>query len=362
MYDLVCAALGAQQLTQAAQLLKQWQQKSPQDPWLRLAMAQYWETKEELEKAQVIYTRLLQGTANTKVLVGAREGVQRVRDRLAQRQEHALSAAKQQPGAAGAAVLVLEPVTGDSRAASAQGLARVMKIDAYTARTRLSSKHWRLLRVGPAGELQYFCERLKAEGTPACWATADQLKGLATFRVRAIQALEPQLTVVCQNDAGQQGTIQLAWSDVTQWVVGQLPIFESVVDLDARGKLKRKDATQDYGEVMDWHLHRRGCILRFCDRTYRYRDAVPLPAAAFPSPLIAATAWKAMRTHFEAHINPSPITDFRGFGESALDLVNLLPPFKTHIDLARPLPSPWDGSFHLYSSVRFLAASPAGKG
>lgn len=360
MYDLVSAALGAQQLTQAVQLLKQWQQKSPQDPWLKLATGQYWETKGELEKAQATYTRLLQSTANTKVLGSAREGVQRVRDRLAQRREHDLSAAKQQQGAAGAAVLVIEPVTGERRERSAQGLAQVMRIDTYTARTRLPSKHWRMLRVGPAGELQYFCERLKAEGIPARWATADQVKGLATFKVQAIQAVEPQLTIVCQNDAGQQGTIQLAWSEITQWVVGQLPIYESVVDLDARGKLKRKDATQDYGSVIDWHLHQRKCILRFCDRSYKYRDAVPLPpGAAVPSPLIAATAWKAMRSYFAERIAPEPIADFSGFGQSALDLVDLLPPFEPHIDLARSLPSAWDGAFHLYSSLRFLAAAPS---
>ncbi|WP_052050414.1 hypothetical protein [Leptolyngbya sp. KIOST-1] len=359
MYDLVSAALGAQQLTQAAQLIKQWQQKTPQDPWLKLAIGQYWEAKEEFEKAQVTYTRLLQSTANPKVMLNAREGVRRVRDRLAQRREHELLAAKQQPGATTAAVLALEPVTGDRREAAAQGLARVMQIDAYTARTRLPSKSWRLLRVGPAGELQYFCEQLQAVGTPARWATTDQVKGLSTFRVQAIQALEPQLTVVCQNQAGQQGTIQLAWDDITQWVVGQLPIYESVVDLDARGKLKRKDATQDFSEIIDWHLHQRGCVLRFCDRTYKYRDSVSLPPGAVPSsPLIASATWKAMRAYFEDCIAPAPITDFNGFGESALELIELLPPFETHIDLARSLPSAWDVGFHLYSSLRFFAAAP----
>ncbi|MBW4485520.1 MAG: hypothetical protein KME14_23545 [Tildeniella torsiva UHER 1998/13D] len=360
MYDLVSAALRAQQLTQAAQLIKQWQQKTPQDPWLKLAMGQYWEAKGELEKAQITYTRLLQGTANSKVLSPAREGVQRVRDRLAQRREHDLSAAKQQPGAGAAAVLALEPVTGDRRESAAQGLARVMQIDAYTARTRLPSKHWRLLRVGAAGETQYFCEQLKAEGTPARWATVGQIKGLATFRVQAIRAVEPELTVVCLNDAGQQGTIQLTWGDITQWVVGQLPIYESVVDLDVRGKLKRKDATQDYGEVMDWHLHGRGCVLRLCDRTYKYREAMPLPpAAAYPSPLIAGTAWKAMKSYFEDRIALAPITDFSGFGESALDLIELLPTFEHQIELRRSLPSPWDGAFHLYSGLRFVVEGDA---
>ncbi len=357
MYDLVSAALGAQQLTQAAQLIKQWQQKTPQDPWLKLAMGQYWEAKDELEKAQVTYTRLLQSTANTKVLSQAREGVQRVRDRLAHQREHALNEAKQQPGAGGAAVLVLEPTTGDRREPAAQGLAKIMQIDAYTARTRLPSKHWRLLRTGVAGELQYLCEQLRAEGTPTRWFAVDQIKQLPVFRVEAMQAIAPQLTVLCQNETGQRGTIQLAWGDITQWVVGQLPIYESVVDLDARGKLKRKEATQDYGEVIDWHLHGRGCVLRFCDRAYKYREAIPPPPAeAFPSPLIATLAWKAMRQYFETCITPAPQTDFSGFGETALDFLDLLPAFESHVDMGRTLPSAWDQAFHLYSSLRFLAA------
>jgi hypothetical protein len=358
MYDLVSAALEAQQLTQAGQLIKQWQQKNPQDPWLKLAMAQYWEARAEFEKAQVIYTRVLQSTANTKVLSQARAGVQRVRDHLAQQREHSLRVAKQQPGAELAAVLALEAVTGDRREAAAQGLAQVMQLDAYTARTRLSSKHWRLLRVGPAGEQQYFCERLAAAGTPVSSITIDQIKDLKTFRVEAIEAVAPQLRVVCQNSAGQRGTIELDWADITQWLIGQLPIYESVVDLDARGKLKRKDSTQDYSEIMDWHLHGRQCVLRFCDRTYKYREALPLPPHQdWPSPLMAATAWKAMKQYFETCMLAAPIADFSGFGESALDLIDLLPTFDTYIDLGRSMPNAWDGAFHLYSALRFWAAT-----
>ncbi len=359
MYDLVSAALGAQQLNQAAQLLKQWQQKNPQDPWLKLAMGRYWEVKDELEKAQVTYTWLLQNTSNPKLLGQAREGVQRLRDQLAQRREHDLEEAKQQPGATAAAALVLEPVMGDRREPAVQGLAQVLQIDAYTARTRLPSKHWRLLRTGPVGELQYLGEQLQAKGTPAFWATLGQVKELSVFRVEAIQAIAPQLTAVCQNSSGQRGTIQLGWSDITQWIVGQLPIYESVVDLDARGKLKRKDATQDYAEIIDWHLHGRGCILRFSDRAYKYRQAIPIPPAeALPSPLIAFIAWKAMKDYFRSRIDAEPLADFSGFGESALDIIDLLPPFEAQVDVGRSQPNAWDQSFHLYSALRFLAARP----
>lgn len=356
MFDQVLAALSQQQLTQAAQLLKQWQRNNPQDPWLQLATGQYWEAKGELEKAQITYTRLLQSAANTRVISQAREGVQRVRDQLAQRREHDLKAAKHRPEAQGAAVLVLEAVAGSARNMAAQGLATVMQLDVYTARMRLPSQNWRLFRVGPAGELQYFSEQLQAHNTPAFAASVAQVKALPVFRVLAIKAFEPQVTVLCQNNKGQKGTIQLTWADVTQWVVGLLPLYESVVDLDPRGKLMRREATQDYAEVMDWHLHGRGCVLRFCDRTYKYRDSAPLLTST--TPLVAATAWKALKDYGRTSIQSPPHADFAGFGAGALDFIDLLPDLDPHIGLAREWPSPWDAAFHLYSSLRFLHYRP----
>lgn len=356
MYDLVLAALAANQLTQAAKLIKQWQQKSPQDPWLALALGRYWEAKENLEKAQVTYTRLLQTAANPKVLGQAREGIQRVRDQLAQRREHDLNAAKRQPGATGAAILAIAPVAGEHRQTAAQGLAQVLQLDAYTARMRLPSQHWRLLRVGPAGELQYFCEQLQAQQVPAQWATVESIQGVPVFRVEVVQAFGPQIAVICQNGQGQRGRLQLGWADINRWVIGALPLYESVVDLGPWGKLKRKEATQDYSEIMDWHLHGRGCILRFCDRAYNYRDSAPIPTAAeaTSSALIATTVWKNLKAHCQDCIQVAPYTDFTGFGAGALDFVDLLPFFEPHIALIRPQPSPWDQAFHLYSSLRFL--------
>lgn len=364
MYELVSAALEAQQLNQAAQLIKQWQHKKPNDPWLALAIGQYWEAKQEPEKAQITYTKLLQTAASTKVISQAREGIQRVRDELARRREHDLNAAKAQPGSEVAAVLVLQPVVGPQRQVAAQGLAKVMQIDAYTARTRLPSQSWRLHRTGPCGELRYFGEQLRQQQVPCFWASMDEVKALPVFRVQTIQSFEPQVTVLCQNAKGQRGTLQFQWSEVSQWVLGALPIYESVVDLGPWGKLQRKETTQDYAEAMDWHLHERGCVLRFCDRTYRYRESAPAPGLWAPptdGPLIAATAWKALKTWFGQKIVTSPHRDFTGFGESALDFIDLLPDIPPYLELNRSEPSPWDAAFQLYSSLRFLAYTPPGK-
>lgn len=359
MYDRILTAIQTQQLTEAAKLLKQWQQKQPDDPWFRLATGKYWEAKGELEKAQMTYTRLLQQASNTKVLSQAREGMQRVRDQLARRREHDLNAAKARPGSEAAAVLVLQPVAGAQRERAIQSFGQIMKIDTYTARMKVPSQYWRLYRSGAAGELQYLCEQLQAANIPAFCVAVGTVKALPVFRVEAIQSFEPEITILCHNSSGQRGTLQLAWDEVSQWVVGQLPVYESIVDLGPWGKLKRKETTQDYAEVMDWHLPQRGCVLRFCDRTYRHRNAAPPPTRPprQDTLLIAATAWKDLKQLCQQAIVSSPHTDFAGFGESAIDFIDLLPDLPPQIDLARPAPSPWDAAFHLYSGLRFLQSA-----
>lgn len=356
MYDRILIAIQAQQFTEAAKLLKQWQHKQPDDPWFKLATGKYWEAKGELEKAQMAYTRLLQDAANTKVLGQAREGMQRVRDQLARRREHDLNAAKARPGSEAASVLILQPVVGAQREQAMQSFSKIMQIDAYTARMKIPSQHWRLYRVGAAGELQYFCEQLQAANIPAfCTAVAD-VKAIPVFRVQAIQSFEPEITLLCHNSSGQRGTLQLRWDEISQWLVGVLPVYESVVDLGPWGKLQRKETTQDYSEVMDWHLHGRGCILRFCDRTYRHRESAPLLTSRLThdAPLMAAAAWKDLKSFCQQAIVPSPHTDFTGFGEGAIDFIDLMPDLPPQIDLARQAPSHWDTAFHLYSGLRFL--------
>jgi tetratricopeptide (TPR) repeat protein len=355
VFEQVSAALDRKQYGRAAALLKEWQRNTPQDPWLQVAIGHYYAARGELERAQTTYTRLLQNTGNTKVLLQAREGVQRVKDLLAQHREHELLAAQQRPGADAPAVLVLLPVSGDQRQAAAQGLAAVMQIDVYTAKLRIPSQHWRLFRVGSAGELQYFCEKLQSYQTPAFWVPVTEVKSVPVFRVQHVQAYLPKLQVICRNHDNQLGTIALDWAEVNQGVIGQLPIFESVVDLDPWGKLTRKGATQDYAEIIDLHLQGRKCILRFCDRSYNYQQGASVPGVE-ASPNTAIAYWQAMKTYLQTYTDLATAADFKGFGSGALDLIDLLPHVDAHIDVSRTTPTAWDLAFHLYSCLRFLQA------
>lgn len=353
MYDRVVEALQTDQLQQAATLLRQWRQQAPSDPWLGLALGQYWHLQGDLDRARAIYRSLLQTHSNPRILTQARGSLQRLEQQHRHHHQQALQRAREQPGAATAAILALPVVAAEQRAQAAQGLAQVTQLDLYTARQRLSSQHWRLYRVGPLAELAYLGEQLTQHQVPCRWVAVETLKGVPVLRVVAILAFAPQISLLVQLPEGPEQPLKLDWSEVSQWLIGQLPLYESVVDLAPWGKLKRRETIQDYAEIIDWHLPGRGCILRFCDRTYRHQHSCPPPNCPDQSGRLATIAWSQLKDYFRQRLQTAAITDFSGFGAGALELIPMLPPLAIALDLSRPAPCPWDDALHLYSALRF---------
>lgn len=358
-YDQFMVALEQGNLTAAARLLKRWKQHSVDDPWFRLAAGRYFEATHNFQKATSAYLFVLQQGGQTRLVTQARQGIQRIQDSQARAREQDLTEAKAQPGAETQALLFLEPVTPEARQVAGQGLAQVMQMDAYTARMLIPGKHWRLYRVGSLGELQYFGQQLQENQTPAFWVTLAQIKALPVFQVHYVEQMQSQVTVVCQNPSGQLGKITFSWQEVSQRVTGKVPIFESVVDIGPWGKLQRKQQTQDYAEVVDLHLYGRGSILRFCDRTYQYRQGVSLGTTPQQTPpLIAQQEWQQLKGHLMQQQEILCHRGFSGFGDSALEFLELLPPLDSHLALNRREPSPWDLVFHLYSCLCYLRYAP----
>lgn len=356
MQDAIAAALTKQDYRAAAALLQQWQAKDPKNPWLLLMIGQYQEATERWESAEKTYLKLLRQAANQKLMGQARQGIQRVQSRLADAREEAIETARAQPDSQDPGLLCLEPTQGEQRQAAAQGLAKVMQIDPYTARLQLPSKGWRIYRVGTSGEIQFLSQALTESRSPAFWVRHADVKALQVFRVQYFRHIEPQAEVICQNPDGQIGAITFSWPEVSQRVVGQLPLFESVVDVDEWKRLQRKEKTQDYAEVVDLHLHRRKCILRLCDRTYNFRQGNPLPNAdsILDKALSTRPRWNALVQYLHKQVKVQVQSDFNRFGEGALEYLDLLPTLKDYLNLSRTEPSYWDPAFHLYSGLHFL--------
>ncbi|MEM1309755.1 MAG: tetratricopeptide repeat protein [Cyanobacteria bacterium P01_H01_bin.153] len=356
MQDAIAAALEQKDFRTAAKLLQQWQQRDAKDPKFLLMVGHYQAATERWEQAEKTYLKLLRQVTNPKLMSQARQGIQRVQTRVAQVKEQALATARAQPDGQTPGLMCLEPVAGEARQAAAQGLAKVMGIDAYMARLQLPSRGWRLYRVGPIGDLQYYSQALSEAQTPAFWVKQEDIKGLQTFRVQNFRRVQPQPEVICTNVDGQTGAIAFNWSEVSQIVMGQIPLFESVVDRGAWGKLKRAEKTQDYAEVIDLHCHPRRCILRLCDRTYDFRRGNPLPNAEdIPDKgLSMRPQWQALVQYVRDCVQGPVHNGFTKFGDSAMEFMDLLPPLNHQIDLARVKESNWDPAFHLYSGLHFV--------
>jgi hypothetical protein len=356
MQDAIAAALEKKDLRTAAQLLQQWRQQDAKDPKFLLMVGQYQEATERWEQAEKAYLAVLRQVTSAKIMSQARQGIQRVQASIAQAKEHALETARAQPEGQDSGLMCLEPVVGEPRQAAAQGLAKVMGIDAYMARLQVPSRGWRLYRVGPVGDLQYYSQALTEAQMPAFWVKQADIKNLQVFRVQNFRRVQPQAEVICTNADGQVGAIAFDWSEVTQMVMGQIPLFESVVDMGAWRKLKRAEKTQDYAEVVDLHCHGRRCVLRLCDRTYNFRQGNPLPnAEEIPDKGLAMRPqWQALVQYLRDRVTGPTHDGFSKFADSAIEFMDLLPPLNPQVDLARVKESNWDPAFHLYSGLHFV--------
>jgi hypothetical protein len=386
----ILAALDQQDYPTAAKLLKQWQQQDAQDPWFKLCAGRYQEATGKPDPAEKIYRQLLQSAANPKIVAQARQGLQRLAQRVAQNPPPAAPASSPTAPAADAqptnlafmvltamagsersdlAFLVLTAVVGTARQPAAQTLAEVMQVDVYTARTVLPSRGWRLYRTGPLAPIQQWGNALQQAGVGVLGTSLADLQSFQVFQVLYFQAMTPQPTVVCRNPQGQMGAIAFDWSEVAQRVEAQLPIFEQVVVLGYQDRPERREQVQDYAQFWDLHLPGRRCILRLCDSQYDFEQGcdvgeMPQSQGAICNGLRSKQAqprntirlrWNALLTTLKQHLGTIPQwTDFAPFAETAADFELPLSRIQSHVYLARAESSYWDAAFHLYSGLAFL--------
>ncbi|MBF2003236.1 MAG: tetratricopeptide repeat protein [Synechococcales cyanobacterium M58_A2018_015] len=357
MLDQLAAAFARHDYPTAAALLNQLQQQSPDSPWIKLYGARLREATGKLSAAEELYRQVLQETSHPKVMTQARQGLQRVAaQQEAERQQViAATADADQPGLG---CLVLEAVPSEQRQTAAQHFARIMHLDAYTARLLLPNRGWRLYRVGAVGELQFYGQALQQAGIPAFWSSLAALQAIRVFRVCYLEAVSPQVTVICQNESGQLGSLTFAWSEISRRVEGRLPIFEDVVDVDSRHQLMRKEQTQDYAQVLDLHLPQRRCILRLGDWSYQFQQGVIFDAGQDGDlPLHHSSnriRWNQLLGFLDDCLAEVPVwAEFPPFAETAFDHLAGLKTLDSHIDLFRKAPSDWDPAFQLYSGLVF---------
>jgi tetratricopeptide (TPR) repeat protein len=351
MLEQVAAAFEQKDYQTAKKLLKQLFKESPNDPWVQLYVAKLQEVSGKYENAEIFYRRLLQGTTNTKIITQARQGLKNLQEVERQQQQVKIAEATAPVGSSEPGLLVLEPIDSDRKPQAALDFARIMQIDPYSARLKLPSRGWRFYKTAAVGELEFLGKQLQQVNIPCFWTALAQIPQVQVFQVHHFQESTSPATVVCRNHLKQVGSLSFDWSEVSAIVMGRLPLFEEVVDRNARGKLERKTKILDYAEFCDLHLPRRNCIMRSHDASYQFDKGIISPN----SQNTVHINWQNLLRHFHQQL-PQTHTwcDFTTFAETILDQNEILNRIESHIHLLRTDKTLWDSAVHLYSALIFL--------
>jgi hypothetical protein len=372
----IAAALEGKDYKQAAQLIKQLQKESPENPWVQYYIARYYELTNNLEKAQTTYKQILRDITNPKIVSQTRQGIQRIETAQQNLRQQAIQTAKNDPSNLEPGLLILEPVSPEKKAAAVQNISRIFKIDAYTTRMQIQSRGWRLYKTGPIGELRIYGQELLNAGIPVFWATLSDIQKIQIFRVQHFQSLSSP-AVVCKDKLDRLGAIEFNWSEVTQRVEGLLPMFIEIMDYSPhrrKDQFRHREIRQDYAQICDLHIPSRNCILRISDQSYEFQQGVDftqisadIPALAHPknqksrsqkSKQIPQSTtrinWNHLLEILDQQLDVTVWSEFTSFAETVIDYTQMLSKIESHVEVERKSETPWDPAFQLYSGLAFL--------
>jgi hypothetical protein len=357
----------------AKRALKPIYQRRRQEAPVLYLVARVNEASDRTDLAERIYRDLLKsGDVPPQIITKARQGLQRlaVRDRL-RRKERIASAKLTKPDRLG--LLILEATPAEHRRTLAQEIARILDIDPYTACLQLQSHGWRLYRIGDFATLDVYGRDLRRAGVKAFWVDRAEIDTIEVFCVDYLEQVEPQFVVVCRDSSGQVGRLEFSHAEVARQVRGSVPFFIDAVSYDIskqdKDKVKRKPEIRDFVQLLDLHLPDRRCILRFCDRSYRFDHGAIFTAEQLEREqkgLTASTAttrinWNGMLAAIDRLCPTAKIwREFTPFAETAIDYYNLMSGIISYVEISRSQPSNWDSAFQLYSTLVWLRESEVG--
>ncbi|WP_404788278.1 tetratricopeptide repeat protein [Altericista sp. CCNU0014] len=370
MIDSIEAALQGGNYPEVTRLLGT---LNEQDPWTQFYWARLWETTQESDRAEAAYRNLLRQADSPKLTLAARQGLERLQTQRTQARKQAIAEAIAEPHNTEPGVLVLAAIDPAQKTEAAQAMAKIMNIEPYSARMLLPSRGIRLYRTGAVGELEFYGRQLNDCGIPAFWLPLSLLQSVTVHSIQYFESVEGIVRAIVQSDEGGPRTLgaeralQFAWTDIAARVEGQLPIFEEVVDRDARGKLLRKEKTQDRANFCDLHLPAQNCILRISDAAYQFNRGERFESEATADfPLNRSTAWanwRQLSLVLSQKLSQQPVwATFEPFAETAFEHPDLLSKLPSHINLFRREDSNWDPAFQLYSALLFLKSPDASLG
>ncbi|HIK04942.1 MAG TPA: tetratricopeptide repeat protein [Trichormus sp. M33_DOE_039] len=352
MIEQVAIAFEQKDYKTAAKLLKPLLKDSPDHPWVVFYLARLHEVSGKYPEAEKVYRRLLLITTNHRIVTQARQALQRLQEIQQEEKQRAIAQATAEPNNTESGVLILEPLDHEQKNQVAAKFGQIMQLDAYTARLLLPSRSWKYYRSGRIGELKFYGMQLQQAGIPCFWTTFKAIAQIQVFQVQYFLESQPKPTVICSNETNIVGSLTFDWSEVSAQVLGLLPIFEEVFDVNAHRQLERKTQTQDYAQFCDLHLPQRRCILRLCDRSYDFQQGAEITPSA--SEKTIRINWNNLLNWLTNYLPQVKIfSDFTPFTQTVLEQTEMLSNIQSHIHLFRREKTYWDSAFHLYSGLIF---------
>ena len=353
MLQEIDQAINDQDYQTARELLEKLEEKEANNPWIQLYQGRLQEAEGKLVKAEQSYRQILLNTINSKIISQARQGLERLAQTEKTQQQEALSSALEEDGSQELGVLILEPIAAENKKELAQKFAKIMNIDAYSARLKLPSRSWRLYRSGHMGELRFYSQALLQVNIPCFAISLPALNQINVYQVSYFDSFSPQVNVICSGVNGDADNFCFNWEEVTQKVEALLPIFELTLETDIKGKMYRKTKTLDYAKICDLHLLGRKTILRFCDYTYNFHQGIVLGEGTKTD--TNQKNWQKLQHCIQENLpNIRVWSDFTPFAENALDFKEILKHISPQINLFRREETPWDAALELYSSLVYL--------
>ena len=365
LLDDVAQAFDRKDYRSATIALKQLWQLQPENPQVQLYRGRLYEVAGNLTQASNTYKQLLKAVSTPKIMAQARQGLDRVvlLDQEQRRREVALSVSAPDQDQQG--ILILEAIDSTRRVALAKALAQIMNVDPYSARSQMPSRGWRIYRMGPIGEMKLYGQQLQAQGIPCFWVKSASFEIPQLFQVQVVQTETPKVELVCVNSEGKTGAVSFDWSEVGQWVKGRLPILDRPLEFDPLRReislRSRKEEVRDFALVLDIHLPARNCILRFCDRNYRFDQGVDFTPDIPLAQTVTRSQWNGIVEWITTELQPPNTAtlwdDFNAFRETAIEFPHLLKSIDPGFYLQGQENSRFNPTFHLYSLLAFCKKS-----
>lgn len=369
MLEQIASAFADKDYQKADALLKEFSNEEPDNPWLQLYSGSLYEATNDWDKARDIYRQLLQNSTNQKLILEARQGLERLEKVALQQRERAIAKAIAEPDGKNLGILVLEGVDSGNKPLFTPHFSSVMQIDLQTARLHIPNRGWRLYRQGASGEMHYYAQQLQQGQIPSFAVPFNRLKEIKVFNVKYFELAgseNPASGVKAvgyfsngKTEADSLESFTFQWSDVTQKIEALLPLFEEVFDIGIRNKGVRKTKILDYVGIWDLHLQPQNIIVRFCDRDYQFHQGIKFPSSQQENDRFREGTirlkWNNLIDYVGSKLKNIPVwSEFDIFAESATDKKELLERFPAHIYLFRRQETSWDSAFHLYSTLAFV--------